>query len=114
MKVKEFIAQFENHPIMFIGTGISLRYLKNSYTWDSLLRTISFDLKGNNEYYLDIISSCYENSKYRFDKIASLLELEFNSCLKSDRNGKFKDVNDIFFQEMEKGINLSGSKNIYI
>jgi hypothetical protein len=113
VNISEFISQFKNHPILFIGTGMNLRYLKDSYNWDALLRKVAFELKGNNEYYLDIKSSCNENSKYRYDKIATLLEKEFNTILQNDRDGKFKNINDIFYENMENNVNLSRFK-IYI
>jgi hypothetical protein len=113
MNITEFISQYKNHPVLFIGTGISLRYLQNSYTWDGLLAKIASELKGNTEYYLDIKAQCEENGRYKFDKIASILEKEFNKDLMADRNGKFKDVNDAFYKSMESNINLSRFK-IYI
>jgi hypothetical protein len=113
MNITDFISQYKNHPVLFIGTGFSLRYLENSYTWDGLLSKIAFDLKGNDEYYLDIKAQCEEEGKYKFDKIASLLEEEFNNVLAGDRNGKFKDINDIFYANMAKSIKLSRFK-IYI
>jgi len=113
MNIREFVSRYRNHPVLFIGTGISLRYLKNSYTWDGLLRKISYELKGNNEFYLDLKSDCEEKGKYKFDRIASLLENEFNAVLISDRNGKFKDINDIFYDNMNRDINISRFK-IYI
>jgi hypothetical protein len=54
MNIREFIGQYRNHPVLFIGAGVSLRYLNNSHTWDGLLKYIAFELKGNNEFYLDI------------------------------------------------------------
>lgn len=113
MNIAAFISNYKNHPVLFIGTGISLRYLKNSYTWDGLLAKIAYDLKSNTEYYLDLKSECIENSKYLFDKIATMLEKEFNKDLMSDRNGKFKEINDIFYENMSNNINLSRFK-IYI
>ncbi|WP_222539517.1 SIR2 family protein [Pedobacter polysacchareus] len=113
MNITDFISQYRNHPVLFIGTGISLRYLQNSYTWDGLLAKISSDLKGNNEYYLDIKAQCEENGRYKFDKIASILEKEFNKDLMADRNGRFKAVNDAFYESMERNINISRFK-IYI
>ena len=41
------------------------------------------------------------------------LEEEFNESLRHDRNGKFKKVNDVFYQQMEANNNLSRLK-IYI
>lgn len=34
MNIKEFFAQYQTHPVLFVGTGLSLRYYKNSYTWE--------------------------------------------------------------------------------
>jgi len=113
MDIKEFIGTFKNHPVLFIGTGISLRYLENSFTWDGLLSKIAFELKGNIEYYLDIKSQCQKDGKYQFDVIASKLEQEFNSTLMGDRNGKFKEINDLFYSFMAGNINMSRFK-IYI
>tara|TARA_R110002020_G_scaffold288474_1_gene503921 strand:- start:696 stop:2189 length:1494 start_codon:yes stop_codon:yes gene_type:complete len=113
MNIKDFISNFKNHPVLFVGTGVSLRYLTNSFTWDGLLKKIAFDLKGNAEYYLDLKSNCQEDGSYNFEKLASLLESEFNTTLKNERDGKFKDINNIFYENMEKGQNLSRFK-IYI
>jgi len=113
MKIEEFISNYKNHPVLFIGTGISLRYLKNSYTWNGLLKKISFELTDNEEFYLDLKSKCYENDTYQYEKIATLLEEEFNTLLSQNRNGKFKEINDIFYENMQKDINLSRFK-IYI
>lgn len=113
MNINEFISQYHNHPVLFVGAGISLRYLNNSYTWDGLLKFISFELTNDEEFYLDIKSSCEINGKYDYTAIASKLEKEFNSKLSQDRHGKFKYVNDIFYEEMAKNNNLSRFK-IYI
>lgn len=113
MNIQEYISNYKNHPVLFVGTGISLRYLKNSFTWDGLLSKISFDLTVNPEFYLDIKSRCQVNGKYRYDKIGGELEKHFNDRLSKDRNGLFKDVNDVFYKNMENGINLSRLK-IYI
>lgn len=44
MQLSDFIRQFRNHPVLFVGTGMSLRYLENSYSWDDLLKKICFEL----------------------------------------------------------------------
>lgn len=54
MQLQEFISNFKNHPVMFIGTGLSLRYLEHSYSWDALLKKIAFEFAETEEYYLDI------------------------------------------------------------
>lgn len=113
MNIKEYVSGFNNHPILFVGTGISLRYLENSYTWDGLLRHIARELSGNNEYYLDLKSRSEVDGKYDYTKIATDLERKFNDDLQNDRNGKFKNVNDIFYSYMEKDVNCSRFK-IYL
>lgn len=113
MNIEEFVKSFKNHPVLFIGTGMSLRYLENSYTWDGLLDFISFNLAKNHETYLDIKSHNFENGEYQFDKIASELESIFNCTLENDRNGEFKDINDIFYKNMVDGKNISRFK-LYI
>ena len=47
MNVKEFISKYNNHPVLFIGTGVSLRYINNSYSWDGLLKKVIEDVSGN-------------------------------------------------------------------
>lgn len=113
MNIKEFISRFNNHPVLFIGTGISLRYLENSYTWDGLLRKISFELKGNDEFYYDLKSSNQSDGRYNYESIATILEKEFNTIVSKDRNGKFKDINDMFYRKMSNDINYSRFK-IYL
>ncbi|MGB5792110.1 SIR2 family protein, partial [Poseidonibacter sp.] len=113
MNIKDFVKGFKNHPVLFIGTGISLRYLNNSYTWNGLLKKIAFDLYSNEEYYLDLKSKCYQNGEYQYSKLATFLEEDFNTELAKNRNGKFKNVNDIFYENMSKDINLSRFK-IYV
>ena len=71
MIIEEFINHYRNHPVLFIGTGISLRYLKNSFTWDGLLKQICIDFKGNKEYYLDIKSQ-FENDIKQYIKTYSI------------------------------------------
>ncbi len=113
MNIRDFIGQYRNHPVLFIGAGISLRYLDNSHTWDGLLKHISFELKGNNEFYLDIKAECQVDGKYNYSLIATKLEKAFNQALGVERNGKFKEINDVFYSEMERENNLSRFK-IYV
>lgn len=113
MTIQDFISQYNNHPILFVGTGMSLRYLKNSYTWDGLLAKVSLDLTGNPEDYYDVKANCEEDGNFNFLKIATILEEKFNTALEEDRYGKFKVINDLFYENMAKGINISRFK-IYI
>ncbi len=103
MTIHEFVAQFTNHPILFVGTGMSLRYLRNSYTWDSLLSKIALELYGSDEKYLDIKAGCKDAyGNYLYNEIATVIEGDFNNHLMQpdNRNGKFKEINDIYYEQM--------------
>lgn len=114
MNIDSFIKKFVNHPVLFVGAGFSLRYLENSYTWEGLLKYISYELTGNNEMFLDLKSKHQKSDgDYSYEKIAGNIEMLFNNQLSEDRNGKFKEINDIFYHNMENDINLSRFK-IYI
>lgn len=114
MNVIDFVAQYSNHPVLFIGSGFSFRYLRHTYTWDELLSKVCMELWGNDERYLDIKSICTDSNGYcPFDLVAAKVEYEFNQYLERDRNGKFKAVNDYFYEQMRAGVNLSRFK-IYI
>lgn len=109
MDIKEFISKYHTHPVLFIGTGMSMRYLQKSYSWKSLLEQITVDLTGNDELFLNIDSRLNSD----FPKMASEIENLFNRKLEEDRHGKFKDINDSFFDNKRKGIDNSRFK-IYI
>lgn len=113
MQISEFISKYKNHPVLFIGTGFSLRYIKNSYTWDGLLRSIAEKLKGTSEFYLDIKSNYEEDGDYIYCKIAEAIEKEFTSCLMNDRDGPLKEINDKFYALMDSGKKISRLK-LYI
>lgn len=113
MNIQEFISKYRNHPILFVGTGMSLRYLQKSYTWDGLLKQISLDLTGKIEDYYDIKASTQVEGNFQYDLIATKLENKFNEKLASNRNGSLAFINDIFYESMENGIYISRMK-IYI
>lgn len=113
MNINEFMSGYQNHPVLFVGTGVSLRYLTNSFTWDALLLKISTELTGNDEQYYDLKSQCIVNDVCKYELIASRLEQIFNQILIENRDGKFKEINDHFFEEMRQGRTLSRFK-IYI
>lgn len=113
MNIIEFINNYTNYPVLFIGSGFSFRYLAHTYTWNDLLSKVCEDLWGDDERYLDIKAKCTLNGMCSFAKVASKIELLFNEALEQDRNGKFKEINDIFYENMRNGITLSRFK-IYI
>ena len=110
MNIQDFISNYHNHPVLFVGTGLSLRYLENSYSWDSLLKKVASEFNPDPEYYtLDRVLHM-NPAGYAFDQIAAQLEKDFNQHLKDNRHGKFEHINDLFYANMEKGINISRFK----
>lgn len=97
MDIKEFVSKYHTHPVLFIGTGVSMRYLQTSYSWKSLLEKISVDLTGDDEQYLNI------DSRFNGDcpQMASEIERIFNKNLEEDRHGKFESINDQFLKKRE-------------
>lgn len=110
MNISEFIAKFTNHPVLFIGTGLSLRYLQTAYTWDGLLQKVSTSIHDSDEPYLNLKSKCQKNDVFCYEKIAEELESEFNTYLEKNRNERFKPINDIFFENMRLHRNISRFK----
>ncbi|WP_213757866.1 SIR2 family protein [Delftia sp. WY8] len=113
MEITEFVTNYRNHPVLFIGTGISLRYLEKSFTWDGLLRHVCMEAFDSEEKYYDIKSNHPLLDDFDYPAIGKTLEADFNQALEKDRHGKFKAINDQFYGEMKKGIKTSRLK-LYI
>jgi len=114
MDIKEFVAQYHNHPVLFVGTGFSLRYLNNSYTWDNLLKKIALDIFESEETYSDIkLKYIDANNNCDFCAVAEELEKCFDQVAKKERVGKFKEINDIYYENASKNKKLSRFK-LYI
>ncbi len=60
---------------------MSLRYLENSYSWDSLLQKVAKEFNPDSEYYLDIKSEHMEATD-AYEKIATQLEKDLIKLLK--------------------------------
>lgn len=109
MDIKDYVEQFTNHPILFIGTGFSMRYIENSFSWNELLEHLAYELKDDESYYLDL--------KYKYQqhypKIATSIEEEFDRVLMENLTEKFKDTNKQFYNYIKKDIHVSRFK-IYL
>lgn len=119
MVIDEFVHKFQNHPILFVGTGISLRYLENSFSWEGLLKKISEQISGNSMHFQDLKRKvyCNDTKSYNYSELACLLEREIDDKLEyrpGFSRSKFTDkINDIYYKSMEKGVYTSRLK-IYI
>lgn len=70
-----------HHPFLFVGSGISKRYL-NSEKWDELLKFFCTELNGNEFQYNVYASQLDENDYYgQQPAIASLLEKDYNHAV---------------------------------
>src|SRR5690606_35781353 len=80
MDIFDFVGSYKNHPVLFIGSGFSLRYLNNSYNWPDLLEKISVDLTGSDEFYLDLRQANFDDQKDQCNlmQLATTLERKFN------------------------------------
>lgn len=112
MNINEFCNQYKTHPVLFVGTGISMRYYRNSSSWEELLKGIVVDYNGSEEHYYDIKAKCQTpgGRGYDYPKLGGLVEDEFNELSSKDRNGKYKEINDAFYQLMREGEQISRFK----
>ena len=112
MDINEFCSQYKTHPVLFVGTGISMRYYRNSLSWEELLKEIVVDYCGSEEHYYDIKAQCQilGGRGYDYPKLGGIVEAEFNELSSKDRNGKFKEINDSFYQLMREGAQISRFK----
>ena len=116
MKIDQFINKFQNHPILFVGTGISLRYLENSYSWENLLKNISEKISGNSFHFQDLKSKAYSKSKKTYDYayIASILEEELDKISEfvqgMQKPEYIDEINAVYYSSMNKGMYASRLK----
>ena len=86
--IKNAIQITGHHPFLFIGSGISKRYL-NTEKWDELLKVLCTEFSGNDFQY-----NVYENEIDTKDyyglqpAIASLLEKDYNRAVLTDEQYK--------------------------
>lgn len=111
MDITQFFSNYKNHPILFVGAGFSMRYLKGAYSWAALLEKINIELTGNNEIFIDLRRK-YNYNDYGVDysAVAGDLEIIFEEALKNDRNGRFKDINDEYFEIAQTDFSISRFK----
>ncbi|MGL5296614.1 MAG: SIR2 family protein [Culicoidibacterales bacterium] len=117
MHITEFISSYKNYPVLFVGTGLSLRYLNNSYTWENLLKHIMSEISDNNEAFLDIkAQSLTPNREIDYSKMAATISNLFDEYLSKgeNRHGKFKEVNDIYYANLANNVLNSSRFKIYL
>lgn len=116
MKIEQFINKFQNHPILFIGTGMSLRYLENSFSWENLLKNISEKISGNSFHFQDLKNKAYSKTSKTYDYalLASIIEQELDEVAEympgTQKPEYINEINEIYYSSMQKGIHASRLK----
>ena len=77
--IKEAIQTTGHHPFLFVGSGLSKRYLE-SEKWDELLRKFSTEFSSN-EFQYDVYANMVDEKDYYGQQpaIAYLLEKDYNN-----------------------------------
>lgn len=94
----EKIVESRRMPVLFIGSGISKRYLYNFPTWGELLENCFKKVEPDSFQYQKIIDELKRSSRSEFEvniRLASEIESRFNSAF-YDRKlqfGKSKNPN---------------------
>lgn len=89
MDIAQFISNFKTHPILFVGSGMSRRYLKNSPDWHGLLMQIAIDIWGSDQKFIDLA----DKLELDYPKIAGEFESLFKEEVKN--NPKFSRIKTI-------------------
>lgn len=107
MDIKDFVSQFDTHPILFVGSGLSRRYLKESPKWLELLINISKEIWGNDDKYLELAQ------KYNLDP--TLIANDFEELFRNEiiDNPKFVDIKNQNNDNIRRGKMISPFK-IYL
>lgn len=116
MKIDSFISRFHNHPVLFIGSRMSQRYLKNSYTWEKLLKKIGEDVLESSNRFNDLKKLSYDHSSktYNLPKLATLLDEKIDEAVLNNKSSEIlNEVNQEYYSLMELGKHASRIK-IYI
>lgn len=96
MDIEDFVSQFTSHPVLFVGTGMTKRFLEESYTWPELLSSLMIDIDGHDERFLSLL----DDYKFDYAKVGTVVEEIVIEYLKNNRDGVFQDINDEFYNTL--------------
>jgi hypothetical protein len=101
-KIINCLKNFNTLPFLFVGSGISIRYL-GLENWEGLLRKFA-NLTKNNEYAFEMYLQQAEAEGYKegvLPKVAELIEKEFNKIWFVDT--KYKNSRECYKSDVQKG-----------
>lgn len=110
MNIKEFISGFTNYPILFLGSGFSLRYLEHSYNWSDLLLEASKFLTGNDRIFLRSRNLHTRDNDCDYEDVATDIEKAYEDVLDKVNDAKFTKLNDKYYESLRNGDKVSRLK----
>ena len=110
MSIQEFIANFSNYPILFLGSGFSLRYLQHSYSWPNLLNSATQFLTGSDREFLRSRNSHITGSNYNYEDVATDIGNLYEEVLDKTKEDKFSELNEKYYELLRKNIRVSRLK----
>lgn len=114
MDISNFVKQYKNHPVLFVGTGLSLRYLVNSFSWEGLLKEIFFHCDDGERRYYDLKHRFSTDEGVDFSKIALYLDENFDDLTGESKNTYFGDIYELFYKNMKCFGRSSSKMKLYI
>lgn len=94
MTVLETLIEKNTYPIIFIGSGMSLRYLENFPNWDDLIKNLwkkAFDDFDDNNYYMYMNQLRTDLEKKHKDKTSGFVSYLLNIAASSEIEKKFNE-----------------------
>ena len=88
-QIYKHISKFETTPFLFVGSGLTRRYL-GLESWYGLLNKFAIEVK-NNDFAFELYTDEAENQGYeqgQYQKIAELIEKDFNKLWYTDERYK--------------------------
>lgn len=113
MNIKDFVANFTNYPILFLGSGFSQRYLQNSYSWSNLLLKASQYITDSDREFLKYRNNHTKDNGYNYEDVATDIEQLFEAKLDQTKDTKYSSLNEKYYNFLRQGVKVSRLK-IYI
>lgn len=103
MEIENVVSNFNAAPFLFIGSGISRRYL-NSPNWEQLLRTFARKVNDDDFKYTSYLNKAESmvDSEDLYPKIAQLIQTDFESKWFDDPSIRTLDEN--YLQMVKNGL----------